>query len=75
MVRIASIFVNLLASVAVAEACSGWFQCKMADGSHCCVVDSSSGRGACPSYCTGTIDMVECVSQTIGNSRHPCNGK
>ncbi|KAG6300546.1 hypothetical protein E4U09_006722 [Claviceps aff. purpurea] len=75
MVRIASLLVSVLASVAAADACAGWFQCKNADGSHCCVVDSSSGRGACPSHCTGTIDMVECISQTTGNSRHPCNGK
>ncbi|KAG6018954.1 hypothetical protein E4U19_007737, partial [Claviceps sp. Clav32 group G5] len=71
MVHIASLLVGVLASVAVAEACGGWFQCKMADGSHCCVVDSSSGREACPSHCTGTLDMVECISQITGNSRYP----
>ncbi|KAG5969115.1 hypothetical protein E4U58_001571 [Claviceps cyperi] len=71
MVRIASILVSVLASVAAVDACAGWYQCKHADKSHCCVVDGGAGRNACPSYCTGGPALAECIHQVPGNSRHP----
>ncbi|KAG6006049.1 hypothetical protein E4U21_007409 [Claviceps maximensis] len=76
MVRITSILAGVLALISASEACSGWYQCKYSDGSHCCVVDSSAGPGSCPSHCNGRGWWgPECISQTTGNSRHPCNGK
>ncbi|EOA88187.1 uncharacterized protein SETTUDRAFT_27641 [Exserohilum turcica Et28A] len=73
MVRLLSIATGFLALFTAAEACSGWYQCKNSDGSHCCVVDSSSGPDSCPQYCSGGADWPpECIGQITGNSRHPC---
>ena len=37
MVRLLSIAAGFIALFTAAEACSGWYQCKNSDGSHCCV--------------------------------------
>ncbi|CAA9963483.1 hypothetical protein PTMSG1_06851 [Pyrenophora teres f. maculata] len=73
MVRIVSIGAGFLALLASAEACQGWYQCKQANGDHCCVIDSNKGPGGCPGHCTGgTAWPAECIAQVTGNSRHAC---
>ncbi|KAG5999528.1 hypothetical protein E4U43_002015 [Claviceps pusilla] len=75
MVRISSLLAGVFALISVSEACGGWYQCMYASGQNCCVVDSSSGPGACPSYCDGgDAHPVHCIGQITGNSRHPCKG-
>ncbi|KAJ6018467.1 hypothetical protein N7499_003735 [Penicillium canescens] len=66
MVRIISVITSFLALAIATEACAGWYQCKNSDGSHCCVVDSALGPGACPSKCNGGHD---CIGQLTGDSR------
>ncbi|KAG5971232.1 hypothetical protein E4U55_001291, partial [Claviceps digitariae] len=72
MVRITSLLAGVLAFVSAAQACGGWYQCKHASGRHCCVIDSGKGPHGCPAHCDGgDTHPPECVSQTVGNSRHP----
>jgi hypothetical protein len=37
MVRFSAAIAIVLAFAFSAEACTGWYQCKYNDGSHCCV--------------------------------------
>ncbi|KAG5941356.1 hypothetical protein E4U53_007418 [Claviceps sorghi] len=70
MVRIVSLVAGVLALACASEACGGWYQCKNADKSHCCVVDSGIGIHRCPKYCTGGPGLVECIGQGVGNARN-----
>ncbi|KAL0929724.1 uncharacterized protein CTRU02_215367 [Colletotrichum truncatum] len=77
MVQIALATAAVLACFAAsAQACSGWYQCKNIDGSHCCVIPAQSGGPSdCPTNCNGgSAWPPECIEPITGKGRKACPG-
>ncbi|KAG5986946.1 hypothetical protein E4U43_005290 [Claviceps pusilla] len=73
MVRISStlpgalVLLSAFLSLVSAE-CWGWWQCKYADGRHCCVIDAREmDPDDCPDTCKG---IPECINRMTGDFRY-----